>query len=310
MMLYPTNKPGLAPNPSRMTLLLALWGMARPVIMLSVFLVYIAGLLIARAAGYSLDAEPIGWGFVALLLVSLSIHYTNEYADYETDALTRPTLYSGGSGVLPAGDVPRRVALYAAWGTLLPGLAVGIVAWALGILSAGSVALLAVGAFFGWMYSLPPLKLAWQGWGEFDNAVLGGVFLHLYGYSVLAEDISPGIALAVVPFTMLTFNNLLATTWADREADAQVGKFTLATRYTPQTLRRLYAGVALAAYGLSLALGGWLLPWSVVLGGFLALPVLAWGWRTYTRWHSPYPTSNAMVVFLFGQMLGWFVAGN
>lgn len=61
-----------------MRTLRALWGMARPLIMVSVVLVYANGLLIARAHGYPLRWEAIVWSGVALLLVSLSIHYTNE----------------------------------------------------------------------------------------------------------------------------------------------------------------------------------------------------------------------------------------
>ena len=102
----------------------ALWGMARPLIMGSVVLVYMDGLLIARAHGHLLSVDRIAWGLAALLLVSLSIHYTNEYADYETDARTTPTRYSGGSGVLPCGEVPRILVLQAAWVSLLLGMAV------------------------------------------------------------------------------------------------------------------------------------------------------------------------------------------
>lgn len=288
----------------------ALWGMARPLIMSSVVLVYIDGLLIARAHGYAISGEKIIWGLAALLLISLSIHYANEYADYETDALTRPTRYSGGSGVLARGDVPRILALQAAWVTLTLGFAVAVIGFWVGVLSLIAVIFLIIGAFGGWMYSLPPLKLAWRGWGELDNALLGGMLLHLYGYVVLGARITPGIVAVFVPFTLLAFNNLLATTWADREADSQVGKNTLATQFSAQQLRRLYAAVAIAAFALLPLLGGWALPSHVVHVSFLALPFVFWGWRTYTRLHVPYPTSNAMMVWLLAQMIAWSWQGS
>ena len=40
-----------------------------------------------------------------------------------------------------------------------------------------AVHVLSLGAFFGWMYSVRPFALAWHGWGEVDNAALGGVLL-------------------------------------------------------------------------------------------------------------------------------------
>jgi len=292
-----------------MKTILALWGMARPLIMLSVILVYGAGLLIARADGYVLEWGRVVWGLVIILLASLSIHYTNEYADYETDALTTPTMYSGGSGVLARGDVPRQLAMQAAWGTLLLSIVVALVGMVSGYFSVVPFILLVVGVVGGWMYSLPPLKLAWRGWGEADNAILGGMILHLYGYSVVTETMTMPVVAAVVPFTLLVFTNLLATTWADRVADAQVGKFTLATQLSIPQLRLLYGGVALVAFFLLPALYDWALPASVVVGSLAAIPMMLWGWLTYTRIHNPYPTSNAMVVLLLGQMAGWYIAG-
>ncbi len=47
----------------------------------------------------------------------------------------------------------------------------------------GSVPL-ALGTFLGWMYSLPPLALAWKGWRELDNAVMAGIALPLFGFAV------------------------------------------------------------------------------------------------------------------------------
>ncbi|NJL96166.1 MAG: prenyltransferase [Anaerolineae bacterium] len=283
--------------------------MARPLIMASVVLVYLAGLLIARARGHAVEAGTAAGAFAALLLVSLSIHYTNEYADHETDALTRPTRYSGGSGVLPSGQVPRRLALQAAWITLLGGLGLALIGWGAGWLAEAALLILIIGAFFGWMYSLPPLKLAWRGWGELDNALLGGLALPLYGYSAVTGRVDWEAALVCLPFTLLVFNNLLATTWADRHADAQVGKFTLATFVPVRRLRWLYLGVVALAFALLLSLPRMTLPPAVLWLSLPALPMLAWGAFTYTRQHTPYPTSNAMVLLLLGQMAGWWWAG-
>lgn len=288
------------------TTLLALWGMARPLIMLSVILVYIAGIIMAYAQGYALAPMPIAWGFTALMLVSLSIHYTNEYADVETDALTRKTLYSGGSGVLPGGTVPRQLAMQAAWITMLLGVGVGLVALLYGYLPLVSFILLLLGTAGGWMYSLPPLKLAWRGWGEVDNALLGGLLLPLYAYTSLSQRLDVNMVIGLIPLTLLVFLNLLATTWADREADQQVGKFTLATFVPLPRLRLLYTLVLISAY-LCLFL---CLPREVMMGSLFALPVSLWGWRTYTRLHSPYPTSNAMLVLLIGQMAAWLIVAG
>lgn len=290
--------------------LAALCGMARPLIMLSVILVYGAGGLIARAAEYPLNIQAFGWGLAALLFVALSIHYVNEYADYQTDALTRRTPFSGGSGVLPSGDVPRILALQAGWLTLIFGAIIAIMSAAAGILTINALLLLLVGAFGGWMYSLPPLKLAWRGWGEVDNALLGGMVLPLYGYTVQTERIDGWVMVACLPFTLLVFINLLATTWADREADALAGKYTLATWLRVVSLRLIYSIAALLCFMLLILLSDQTFPQSVAIGSFVALPLVVWGGLRYTRIHSPHPTVFAMIAFLLAQMLLWFWVGS
>jgi 1,4-dihydroxy-2-naphthoate octaprenyltransferase len=59
-----------------------------------------------------------------MILVPVSIHYANEYADYQTDALKNRTLYSRGGDVLQSGSVLRKVSLQAALITQF--LAIGI----------------------------------------------------------------------------------------------------------------------------------------------------------------------------------------
>lgn len=98
-----------------MTSVRALWRMARPLLLLVVIPIYMIGCLIARSFGYPLTLASLLWGLAALLPVLLATHYANEYADVETDALTRRTPFSGGSGVLPEGGAPRTLALSAAW---------------------------------------------------------------------------------------------------------------------------------------------------------------------------------------------------
>ena len=254
----------------------ALWGMARPLIMVSVVLVYFMGNLIARAFGYAWDLPAFLWGLAALIFGVGSIHYANEYADFQTDALTTRTPFSGGSGVLPSGRVSRSLALHAAWGTLILSEILATIGWLSHIVSGNVLLLLLLGIAAGWMYSLPPLALAWHGWGEVDNAVLGGIVLPLYGYTVQAGRIDWWVIIGCLPFALLVFINLLATTWADREADVQVGKRTLATRLSTRQLRLVYGLAALCCFAALPLLALDILPPVVALGGFMALPLVLW----------------------------------
>ena len=62
--------------------------MARPLVLISNILAWLLGVSIAFGTGESIELTPLGLGFSAMMLVSVSVHYVNEYADHQTDALT------------------------------------------------------------------------------------------------------------------------------------------------------------------------------------------------------------------------------
>ena len=281
--------------------------MSRPSQLLAITLVYAFGCLLARANGIEYNSSFSAAGFLALIPVSISIHFANEYADYETDRLTVRTPFSGGSGALPESGLPRQIALTGAWITLALGSGVALIGWVLGRVPPISLVILALGALFGWMYSLRPLALAWNGWGELTNALLGGVVLPLYAFSVHTGWVDWKALLSFLPFGMLVFINLLATTWPDRQADAMVGKHTLATRWPVFRLRFTYVSVAGGAILFLLLLRNVVYPQLVVVSTLLVIPLLIWSTLAYTRQHSPFPTVAAMVFFLLVQLAAWWL---
>jgi 1,4-dihydroxy-2-naphthoate octaprenyltransferase len=279
--------------------------MARPLMLLSIFLVYALGGLVALANGSVFNSASFIWGWLALLPLSMSVHYINEYADYETDALTRRTAFSGGSGVLPTGKITRSTALRAAWIAAGTGALIALAGVITGAIPAAAALLLLIGTVGGWMYSVEPLKLAWRGWGEVDNALLGGMILPLYGYAAQTRDITAQAVLIFTPFTLFVFTNLLAVTWADRHADGQVGKRTLAVLLNPAHLRILYWTMLIASAAVFIGLIEIALPSDSVWTLLVSLPLMIWGALAYTRIDSPHPSVLLMVVFLIAQLVYW-----
>jgi 1,4-dihydroxy-2-naphthoate octaprenyltransferase len=286
------------------TLARALFETSRPAQLLLVLAVYGFGAKVATAEGAQFSPTALAAGAVVLLPTAASIHYANEYADYETDAVTDRTPFSGGSGALHRTGLPRTVPLYAG----LVSLALGAVLTAAfafaGVFSPLTVAVLAVSTLFGWQYSLGPLQLAWRGWGELDNAALGGLALPVYGAAVLDGPVG-FVALVSVPFFLVVLLNLFATQWPDREADAQAGKRTLAVQWPRRRLRRTYVAIALVAGAALLALTASVLPLVVALASLVVAPLVGYGAYGYTRRRVPWPTVAAMVLLLAVQALGW-----
>lgn len=282
--------------------------MVRPDQLGLILLVYCLGGSVALSLGsgtaLSADSGAILGGLLALIPTTASVHYANEYADYETDAINEGTQFSGGSGALHDYGLPRSLARTA---TAVSGVFVLPATWAAVESGVSTRALLLLGIILvvGWQYSLRPLALAWRGFGVVTNAVVGAFLLPVYGYATIAP-ITTDLLLLVTPFTLLTALSLLATQWPDRHADAEAGKRTLSTRLDPSTLRRIFAVGALSypilvtAVHISVEL-----PTAVLLAHVAALPLVAWSTRVYTRQRSPFPAVAAMVSLAVGSLAAW-----
>ena len=285
--------------------------MARPAQLLLIAAVYALGVVIAVGTGETLSLPAVLAGLAALLPTAASVHYANEYADRETDRLTSTagtrTPFSGGSGALAGTGLSPRLARDATVATGLLGALLTALLFATGRLPVWAASLLLAIALLGWGYSLPPVELSRRGLGELDNALLGGLLLPHYGAATLGPP-SLAVCLAVLPFALLVFANLLATQWPDRWPDAFAGKFTLPTRWSPRRLRRLHLLSVTGAFALLPVLWGWVLPPAVVLASLLALPFAAWGVATFTRDERPFPTVAAMVVTAVAQLVAWTYA--
>ena len=90
--------------------------LGRPLFLVGGFVFYGLGAAIAayraRAAARAIDWRRYVWGQVAITATHLMTHYCNDYFDFDADrANATPTRWSGGSRVLPAGELPRAVAL-------------------------------------------------------------------------------------------------------------------------------------------------------------------------------------------------------
>jgi len=283
--------------------------MSRPLVMTSNILAWLLGVAIASGRGHNIEANRVTLSLITTITVSASIHYTNEYADHETDALTTRTPYSGGSGILPSGLVPRSLAMKAAWASLFIGLSVQLFAVFIGAHPWSASTVLLLGAAGGWMYSLPPLRLGWRGWGEILNALLGSNLLPFYGFVTASGSLDLKVPLACLPVTLIAFTNLLAVTWPDRSSDEIVGKMTLATRWTPKRLRTAYRIAVIASFTSLILLKGWILPKEIILSSLPALPLLIWGANTYTRNKISTATVYGMVVMIAAQTIAWFSLG-
>ncbi|QIB74818.1 prenyltransferase [Halogeometricum borinquense] len=289
-----------------LTIVRALFDASRPEQVALMALVYAFGGFVAVSVGGTLSPATFALSFVAFVPTAVTVHYANEYADYETDSRANRTPFSGGSGALVRTGLPPLFLRRAMLLSSIVGVLAAVAALGAHVLPLSAFLILLTIGIVGVQYSLPPLELVWNGYGEVTNTILGGVLLPAYGFTVVTESVPVTATLVFVPFAVLVFANLLTTHWADRKPDASVGKETLAVRWDSHRLRRAYWLSVFVAYATLVFLGvGGIVPWVVVGAGLFAVPLSVWGGVRYTRVRSPFPAVAAMVVFAAAQTVVW-----
>lgn len=179
----------------------------------------------------------------------LTAHYVNEYADLDADRLvTRRTLFSGGSGVLVAGDLAPAVALRAAWVTTVTAvLAAGWVAsfsWRAAVAGLVAVAV-------SWAYSMPPVRLLETGWGELVTSLTVAGLVPLTGVLLMGGSPTSELWWVIVVAVTAHFAMMLIFELPDLASDRVAGKLVLGARLG----RPLTLVCVVSAHVLGLAVG-------------------------------------------------------
>lgn len=241
------------------------------------FLLYGLGAAMAHHTGVEIEWWLYVWGQAIVTSTQLMVHYSNDYFDYAADLANRtPTLWSGGSRILPKGELSPRVALYAALILFLIALT-GIVALA-SFKPPGPLAIpmLLTALLLSWSYSSPPLRLHARGFGEVAVVGVVAVLTPLVGFYLQTEKVTSLPILAILPLALLQFNMILSVHWPDVEGDLTVGKRTLVVRLGRPLTARLYRAILASVY-LSVPLLIFLgLPFGVGTAILLPLPVALW----------------------------------
>jgi 1,4-dihydroxy-2-naphthoate polyprenyltransferase len=254
------------------TSLVAFVRLGRPLFLGGGFILFAIGAAVAAATGHALDWHRYALGQLCVTAFQLMTHYANDYFDLEADrANATPTAWSGGSRVLPDGELSPRVALVAA--LVLAGL--GCVA---AIVLGHALGTLAVIAVLAWSYSAPPLRLCARGLGELTTAIVVTVLVPLVGFELQAPDFRGAalLGLSVVPLALLQFAMLVAIEFPDAAGDAATGKRTLVVQLGARAASLLYVGAVVAAYAWPVAALAFGLPVRTAVLMLVPAPIAAW----------------------------------
>lgn len=277
-------------------------------------LVLVAGIM-AYALGMSMAFYELGymdWGLAAVGLFIMATatfmaHYANEYADLDTDTITRRTLFSGGSGVLPAGLLQPNTALNAALALMVISAAATLAGIWSGLLAPIVGIIVMLGILGGWFYSMPPLRLERTWFGELDNSLLGGFLMPLIAFACIVGYIASWAVLACFPVFLAVLANLIGVHWLDRKADEVVGKRSLVVRLGEGSIT-LHRVVMLLTYIIIVAMMGWELPWEVVVMALITIPLALMASIFFERMSSLGVSSVTMGALMIAMGIGFIMA--
>jgi 1,4-dihydroxy-2-naphthoate octaprenyltransferase len=160
-------------------------------------------------------------GFVGVLLAHVSMNVINDYFDYKSglDFTTKPTPFSGGSGLLPSGTLNAKDVYKFEMGSLIIGSAIGLYfAYTVGWMLLPLTVFAAISIYF-YTESLSHWYI-----GEIVTGinfgplmVLGGYFIMTGHYSV--EALAAGVISGILVGTLLYLNE-----FPDHKVDKAIGR--------------------------------------------------------------------------------------
>lgn len=190
------------------------------------------------------------WGIAilsgfGLLLTHISVNTLNDYFDYRSgiDLKTKRTPFSGGSGILPAGMLQPKQALWLGIITLIVAAAIGIYF----IFTAGwqLLPLLVVAVLCVVLYTPLILRTKAPEWA----AGLGLGVLPVMGmYFVQASAYNIPLLIASIPSGILVHNLLFLNEFPDVEADKSAGRKTTPITFGLKKSGRIYISLTILMY--------------------------------------------------------------
>jgi 1,4-dihydroxy-2-naphthoate octaprenyltransferase len=263
----------------------------------------VVGAALAWAADGRIDGPAVVAALVGGMFIQIGTNLHNDAADSERggdgpDRIGPPRVTA--SGLLSAGAVKRGAALCFAMAGLMGLYLVFVGGWP--ILLLGVLSILS-----GWAYTGGPAPIAYTPMGELFVVAFFGVGAVCGAYWLCAADLGPlpleaGVALGLMAGAVLLVNNS-----RDVEADARVGRRTLAIVAGPHVTAWIYAGLMLFPFAL-LPLIGRALPHGHVWPALAALPpalalIHRFVYEPRGRAFNSVLVFTAQTQFLFGMLL-------
>jgi 1,4-dihydroxy-2-naphthoate octaprenyltransferase len=194
------------------------------------FLLFCLGALSAITTGAEFSFSKFLLGYAILFSAHLSVSYSNDYFDYEMDISNKPTIFTGGSGILIESPELRTFAKRFALFLIFLSLVLAIFFTFLFSFPLIFLAFVVFGNLLGWFYTAPPIKLVYRKLGELATVLTAGIMLPGMGYLVMKSGFDISFLILATPLMLYGMVFILGVEIPDMEGDIKGDKRTLIVR--------------------------------------------------------------------------------
>lgn len=248
--------------------------LARPHFLFGGIVLYGLGTGIAHYLGIVIDWNVFFLGLIWGLMVQLSTHFLNEYFDAPADMDNKNrTPFTGGSGTIGPGKLPRATAFWGAVTTLA--VAASLTVLLIQVARPNLVTLLYMLLIFlaAFFYAVPPVRLEASGYGELTTSILVAHLVPGFAFLLHSGELHRLLAMSTFPLVLMSMAMLLAFELPDFANDFKHNKRTLMVRIGWQAGMRTHNLLIFTSFAM-LALAAFLgLPVGIILPALLPLPL-------------------------------------
>jgi len=210
-------------------------------------LLYTLGYLLAVSSGISLSMDRFLWGYAILFFAHLSVSYSNDFFDAKGDRISKPTLFSGGSGILvkhpELAGTARKIALSLIALSFLA--AAGFVHYYQ--FSPLLLLYVLIGNFCGWYYSAPPMRFSHKLYGNMVFALTVCILVPGFGNFIASGTITSDMWVFAIPLLLYGYAFTIGVQIPDIEVDRINKKKNYASTFGEKASYRTIAALCMIA---------------------------------------------------------------
>ncbi|UCE74492.1 MAG: prenyltransferase [Methanomassiliicoccales archaeon] len=194
------------------------------------FLLFLLGALFAMISGADFSLLKFLLGYAVLFPAHLSVSYSNDYFDCDSDIHNRPTFFTGGSGILVEHPELRPFAKKFAIFLIFLSILLSSVFMVIYSFPVIFFIFVVFGNVLGWFYAAPPVRLSYRRMGELATVLTAGILLPGMGYFVMRGAIDLFYLLFGIPLMLYGMAFILSVEIPDAEGDRLGNKRTMIVR--------------------------------------------------------------------------------